>query len=85
MPGLEPNKTLGSWINIASVAVRPNQAIIAFAGSSPPRPLRHAAAGLDGGRPGEGEDILERGDWQDNLGRGCVALLARDHCLYPTQ
>ena len=35
----------------------PNQAIIAFAGSSPPRPLRHAAAGLDGGRPGEGKDI----------------------------
>ena len=37
---------------------------IAFAGSSPPRPLRHVAAGLDGGRPGEGKDFLERGDWQ---------------------
>ena len=44
---------------------------LAFAGSSPPRPLRHAAAGLDGGRPGEGKDIWEVGDWQDNLGRGC--------------
>ena len=44
---------------------------IAFAGSSPPRPLRHAAAGLDGGRPGEGKDIWEVGDWQDKLGRGC--------------
>ena len=40
---------------------------IAFAGSSPPRPLRHVAAGLDGGRPGEGKDIRELGDWQDNL------------------
>ena len=37
---------------------------IAFAGSSPPSPLRHVAAGLDGGRPGEGKDFLERGDWQ---------------------
>ena len=56
----------GSWINIASVAVRPNQAIIAFAGSSPPSPLRHVAAGL-GGHPGEGKDFLERGDWQQRM------------------
>ena len=42
---------------------------IASAGSSPPRPLRHVAAGLDGGRPGEGKDTGELGDWQDNLGR----------------
>ena len=65
--GLEPKHTLspcGPWISVASVAVRPNQAIIAFAGSSPPSPLRHVAGGLDGGRPGEGKDFLERGGWQ---------------------
>ena len=48
---------------------------IAFAGSSPPRPLRHVAAGLDGGRPGEGKDIWEVGDWQDNIWAYCDSWL----------
>ena len=46
----------GSKNQVFRLVQAPVAIAIAFAGSSPPRPLRHVAAGL-GARPGEGKDI----------------------------
>ena len=48
---------------------------LAFAGSSPPRPLRHAAAGLDGGCPGEGNDTAQEAKVSAASGTGRASVL----------